>query len=148
MNAGACLRYSVAGYRSWDVVYYHCEAWKSTLVRLEGRLSKGHVSKAKGGLCQKAKVGYGPCCTRFAHVAIPQSYPHGVLDPLKQMRARLWAACGPWAPRRLAAIEYSLRYSNSYQLPTGWFQPAISPLRRRRRLFARRSDADDSRGYR
>ena len=120
MNTDACLGYSVMGYQSWDVVYDHCEAWKWTLVRLEGRLSKGRDAKAKDGICQKAKVGYCPCCTRATHVAIPQSYAIGAMDPLKQMGIRLWTAFGPWAPRRLAAIDNSMRYSNSYPLPTGW----------------------------
>ena len=44
MNADACLGYCVMGYQSWDVVYDHCEAWKSTPARLEGRLSNGHVA--------------------------------------------------------------------------------------------------------
>ena len=42
------------------------------------------------------------------------------MDPLKQMGIRLWTAFGAWAPRRLAAIDYSMRYINSYPLPTGW----------------------------
>ena len=54
MAADACLGYSVMEYQSWDVVFDHCEAWESTLVGLEGRLSKGHEAKAKDGLCQKA----------------------------------------------------------------------------------------------
>ena len=36
------------------------------------------------------------------------------------MGLRLWAAFGPWAPRRLAATDYSTRYINNYHLPTGW----------------------------
>ena len=119
MNTDDCPGYSVMEYQSWDVVYDHCEAWKSTLVRLEGRLSKGHEGKAKDGLCQKAKVGYCPCCTQATHVAIPPAYTLAALDPLKQLAIRLWTAFGPWAPRRLAAID-SLCYINSYPLPTGW----------------------------
>ena len=53
-------------------------------------------------------------------MAIPKSYAIGAMDPLKQMGIRLWAAFGPWAPRRLAAIDYSMRYINNYPLPTGW----------------------------
>ena len=100
MKTDACLGNSVMGYQSWDVVHNHSEAWMSILVRLEGRLSKGHVTNAKDGLCQKAKVGYIPRCDSL-------SYLLGALGPRKQMEVRLWAAFGPWAPRRLAAIEYS-----------------------------------------
>ena len=57
MNTDACQVYSVMGYQSWGAAYDHCEAWKSTLVKLEGRLSKGHVTKATAGIRQKAKVG-------------------------------------------------------------------------------------------
>ena len=32
-------------YQSWGVAYDHCEAYLSTLVRIEGRLSKGHDGK-------------------------------------------------------------------------------------------------------
>ena len=81
MNTDACLGYSVMGHRSCDVVYDRCEAWMSILVRLEGRLSKGHVTEATDGLCQKAKVGYCPCCTRAAHVAIPYRIPRGPWIP-------------------------------------------------------------------
>ena len=91
-----------------------------TLVRLEGRLSKGYEAKGKDGLCQKAKVGCCPWCARATHVAIPQSYTIGAMGPLKQMGIRVWPAFGPWAPRRLAAIDYSMRYINRYPLPTGW----------------------------
>ena len=119
-NTDACLGKSDMGYQSWDAVYGHCEAWKWTLVRLEGRLSKGNDGKAKDGICQKAKVGYCPCCTRATLVAIPQSYAIRAMDPSKHVGIRLWAAFRPWAPRRLAAIGYSMRYINSYPLPTGW----------------------------
>ena len=120
MITGASSGYSAMGYQSWDVVFDHCEASTSTLVRLEGRLSKGHGGEARDGLCQKAKVGYCPCCTRAAHVAIPPAYRLRALGPLKRMGIRLWPAFGPWAPRRLAAIDYSMRYINSYPLPVGW----------------------------
>ena len=108
------------GYQSWDVVFDHCEAWKWILVRLEGRLPKGRDSNVKGGICQKAKAGYCPCCTRATHVAIPQPYTLGAVDPLKQMGIRLWSAFGPWAARRLAAIDYSMKYINCYPPPPGW----------------------------
>ena len=101
------------------MAYDHCDAWKSTLVKIEGRLPKGRDAKADN-LCQKAKVGYYPCCSQAAHVAIPPAYPLGPLDPLKRMGIRLWAEFGPWASRRLAAIEYTMRYIKCYPPPTGW----------------------------
>ena len=42
------------------------------------------------------------------------------MDGLKQTGIRLWAEFGPWAPRRLAATEYSMRYIDCRPLPTGW----------------------------
>ena len=95
MNADACSGCSVMGHQSWGAVYGHCGAWKSTLARSEGRLSRGFEAKAKDGLCQRAKVGYCPCCTQATHVAIPPAYTLGALDPLKQMGVRLWTAFGP-----------------------------------------------------
>ena len=89
MKTGACSGYSATGYQSRDVVYDHCLTWKSILVRLEGRLSKGHDAKAKGNLCQKAKVGYCPCSTQATHVAIPPAYATGELGPFKLMGIRL-----------------------------------------------------------
>ena len=53
-------------------------------------------------------------------MATPPAYAVGELGPLKLMETCLWAAFGPWAPRRLAAIDYSMRYINNYPLPTGW----------------------------
>ena len=42
------------------------------------------------------------------HVAIPVTYTLGPLDDLKLTGLRLWAEEGPWAGRRLAAIDYAL----------------------------------------
>ena len=119
MNTDACLGYSVPEYQPWDAVCDHCEAWKSTPVRLEGRLPKGREASVKDGHCQEAKVGYCPCFTRATHVAVPPAHTLGPLDPLEQMGVRLWTAWGPWAPRRLAAIDCSMHYITSYPLPTG-----------------------------
>ena len=119
MDIDACFGHSVMGYQSWDVVYDHCDDWRTTIVRLEGRLSKGNDANAKDNLCQKVKVRYCPCCARATHVAVPPPYALGELDPLKLQGARLWAEFGPWAPRRLAAIEYSMRYITCYPRPTG-----------------------------
>ena len=44
----------------------------------------------------------------------------GPIDGLKQTGIRLRAEFGPWAPRRLAATEYSVRYIDCYPPPTGW----------------------------
>ena len=96
-------------------------------MRLEGRLSQGREAKVKDGLCRKAKVGYCPCCTQASHVAIPPSYTIGAMCPLKRMGVRLWTALGPWAPRRLAATDYFMRYINCYPLPTGWDRAAEAP---------------------
>ena len=81
MNADARFGYSVMGYQSWDVVCDHCDAWKTTLVRLDGRLSKGRDAKAEGNLCQKAEVEKRHCCTCATHVAVPPAYARGEPDP-------------------------------------------------------------------
>ena len=120
MDTDACLGYSVMAYQRWGVVFDPCGAWKSTIVRLEGRLSKGDEAKAKDGLCQKAKVGCCPRCTQATRVSISPSYTIGVAGPMKQMGVRLWSAFGPWAPRSLAAIDYSTVCINSYPLPRRW----------------------------
>ena len=70
MNTNACLGFSVTAYQSWGVARDHCDTYQSTLVRIEGRLFKGHDGKADG-LRQKAKVGYCPCCTQATRVELP-----------------------------------------------------------------------------
>ena len=124
MDTNACLEYSAMGYQSWDVAYGHCDAWETTLVRLEGRLSKGHDAKAKSNLRQKAQAGYCLCRTQATHVANFPAYARGALGPLKQTGIRLWAKFDSWAPRRLAAIEYTTRYINSFPPPAGWNRAA------------------------
>ena len=46
------------------------------------------------------------------------------MDGLKHTGFRLWAEFGPRAPRRLAAMEYSIRYIDCHPLPTGWGRAA------------------------
>ena len=41
VNTDSRLGFSVAAYQSWGIAHDHCEAYRSTLVRIEGRLSKG-----------------------------------------------------------------------------------------------------------
>ena len=60
-------------------------------------------------------------------MAIPPAYTIGALDPLRQMGIRLWAALGPWAPRRIAETDYFMRYINSYTPPTRWGWAATAP---------------------
>ena len=72
-------------------------------------------------------MGFCPCCTQAPHEAISPACAMGASDPLKQTGVRLWAEFGPWPPRRLAAIEYSMRYINAYPLPAGWDWAAKAP---------------------
>ena len=105
-------------YQAWEIAYGSCEAWKYNLVRLEGPLSKGRDA-ARGSPAQRGEVRYFPCCVRATHVATPKSY---LLEPyagFKHTGIRLWAASGPWAPQRLATIDYSMRFSGCFPLPTG-----------------------------
>ena len=59
-NTDACLGLSVMAYQSWATARGHCEAFLSTLSRIEGRQSKGRAGEKAGNLCQRAKVGYCP----------------------------------------------------------------------------------------
>ena len=88
MDTDACLSFSVAAYQSQDIAHGHCEAYLSTLFRIEGRLSNCRDGKV-GNLCQRAKVGYFPCSTQATHVAIPPTYYLGPIDGLKQTGIRL-----------------------------------------------------------
>ena len=106
-------------YQSWDIACGHCESRQLALVRIEGRLSVGHGGTA-GGFSQTAKVGFCPCCVQATRVAITPPYSLAPLDGLKQMGIRLCAEFGPWAPRRLAAMEYAMRYIERCPLPKGW----------------------------
>ena len=53
-------------------------------------------------------------------MANPPSFSVGPLDGLKQTGIRPWAELGPWAPGRLAAMEYSVRYIERHPLPMRW----------------------------
>ena len=88
MNTDACLGISVMAHQSWGIVYGHCEAWQSTFVRIEGRLSKGRDRQADG-LCQRANVCYSPGCACATHVAGPPPYSLGPLDSLERTGIRL-----------------------------------------------------------
>ena len=61
-----------------------------------------------------------PCCAVATHVAVPGSYALGTFGRLKRTGRRLWAEGGPWAPRRLVAIEYIMRLNDCMRLPTDW----------------------------
>ena len=61
-----------------------------------------------------------PFCAVATRVAVPGCYSLAPFDRLKQIDLRLWAESGPWAPRRLAAIDYVPRINGSTPRPTGW----------------------------
>ena len=113
MNADACSGFSVMAYLYLDVAYGQREAYLSTLVRIEG-------------LYQKGNVGFSPCRAQATRTAIPPTYPLGPLDGLKRTGIRFWVELGPWAPRRLAAMEFPLRFIDCYPLPTGWDWAAVA----------------------
>ena len=58
---------------------------------------------------------------------MPGSYSLGPYDGLKRTGVRLWAEAGPWAPRRLAAIDYVLWFNDPMPSPTGLDWAAESP---------------------
>ena len=135
VKTDACLGFSVMAYQSRGIAHGHCEAYLSTLVRIEGRLSKG--------LRQDVKVCRCPCCTQATHVAMPPAYSLGLLDGLEQSGIRLWAEFGSWAPRRLAAMEYSMRYIDCHPLPTRWGWAAKAPDFKAPYLFLRRAPGSE-----
>ena len=75
-STDASLGYLVTAYQSSEILFGHFGGDKFLLVRLEGTTSRGH-SGSKAGLAQQAKVGYCPCCTVAAHVAVPPAYEAG-----------------------------------------------------------------------
>ena len=54
-----------------------------------------------------------------AHVAVPGSCNLRSFDLRKQVGLRLWAEGGPRAPRRLAAIDCAMGFSDCMPRPTG-----------------------------
>ena len=118
MNTDAWFGFSVKAYQSRGSAYGHCEAWQSTLVRVEDPSSNGRDGETDSP-CQRGKVVYCPCCTRATHVAIPPPYPLGPYAGLKHTGIRLLVELGLWAPRRLVAIEYSTRFVDRCPLSTG-----------------------------
>ena len=75
------------------------------LALLVGPTSRAHTTSEQN-IVRRAKVGYGPCCSRATHAAIPPSYASG---DYRSMETRGLAASkifGPWAPPRIAASHY------------------------------------------
>ena len=118
VNADACLGFSVYAYQSSEVLFDAVGTRDDVLARLEGLRCKGHNDKRN--VCQKAKVGFCPCCAIPTHVAIPNSFALGGNGIRKQQTIDLWAAFGPWGPRRFVAMKYVYESNNREPLPTGW----------------------------
>ena len=118
MNTGASPGFCVMAYQAREVAYGSCEARKCNRVRPEGSLSEARDA-ARGSLTQRDKVGYCPCCVRATHVAIPGAYPLGPYRGVEYTGIRLWAESGPWAPWRLAAIDYPMRFIDCFPHPAG-----------------------------
>ena len=53
------------------------------------------------------------------HVAVPPSLGLGAYSPLKDLGMDLWASGGPWAGRRLVAVNYVLG-ANGFPMLVGW----------------------------
>ena len=94
MNPDACLGFSVMAYQVRDMAHGHCEAWKSTLVRLEGPHSKSHDA-GRGNPVRRGKVGYCLRRVRATNVAIPKTYPLGPYGSIKRTGIRISAEFGP-----------------------------------------------------
>ena len=117
VNSDAILGYGVYTYQYAEVLFGLVGARDDILVRLEGLHCKGHSGR---GVCQKAKVGYCPCCIIPTHVGIPNSYRLGEYDDRKQQAIDLWAHYGHWGPRRLCAVKYCYESNNRQPLPKDW----------------------------
>ena len=76
-------------------------------------------SEAKSALTQKTKVGFCPCCIQATRIAAPTSCKLGEYSPLEELGMQLWADEGPWAGRRLAAVNYVMD-NGGPPLPAGW----------------------------
>ena len=94
------------------------EASKYNSLRIVGPFPQGH--DAKSVVAQKANVGSRPCCEKATHIAVPTSFKLGEYSPLKELGMHLWAEDGPWAGRRLAAVDYVMD-NNGSPLPDGWY---------------------------
>ena len=122
LDTDACVGLSVMAYQAWEILYGYRGAASFNLVRLsspvaEGRDAPKHTPTQ--GLC--------PCCAVATHVAVPGPHRLGPYDHLKHTGLRRWAEAGHWAPRRLAAIGYMLRFNDRIPLPSGWDGAANSP---------------------
>ena len=60
VNSDACLGFGVYAYQSDEVLFGPVGTRDDVLVRIEGLRRKGRNDKHN--VCQKAKVGYCPCC--------------------------------------------------------------------------------------
>ena len=87
------------------------EAGNFNLIRLVGPASEGH--EAMDQLAQKAKVGVCPCCVKATHIAEPPSSKLGAYGELENSGMRISADDGPWAGRRLAAVQRVLDSNGS-----------------------------------
>ena len=88
VNSDAVLGFGVYTYQSPEVLFDSVGSRDDLLVRLEGFHCRGHSDK---GVCQKAKVGYCPCCVIPTYVGIPNSYRLGEFDGRKQQALDLRA---------------------------------------------------------
>ena len=122
------------GYQSWGVVYGHYDACKTTLVRLEGRLSEGHDAKAKDNLCQKVKVGAAHAVPKPRTWQFLWPTPWGNWIPLNK-----WGSAYGWnlangrrdASLRFGAPCVTLSLIRSLLDGIGRPKPLISPPRSR-----------------
>ena len=82
------------------------EAIKKNLIRLVGPVAQGRG--AASTLTQTAEVGLSPCCVQATRIGVPTSVKLGAYSPLEKVGMQLWAEEGPWAGRRLAAVDYAM----------------------------------------
>ena len=70
ITTDAQLEFWVMEYQGAEILSAPREGAGSILVRLEGSCARAHPG-AKNELARRAEAGYGPCCARATHIAVP-----------------------------------------------------------------------------
>ena len=117
VHTDASLGWSMYCYQAYEIQLDHCMGARSTLLRVVGACRRGSESPKVGGLPQRAKCGFCPCCTRATHALQPATYEAGSFDRREANAGRLWRLHGPMAPRTYAAAVY---FNQFKYLPSSW----------------------------
>ena len=106
VHSDASLGWSLYCFQSYEILLDNCSGAQSIFLRVVGDCSKGSESAEIGGLPQRAKCGFRPCCSRATRALIPATYEAGNFGRRKANAVRLWQLFGPMASRTYAAAMY------------------------------------------